>query len=509
MSTPEERLRIAESILNFEARRDKQGRLQVYKLPPGDGGGAFEVAGINERYHPQEAQHLADLISAGRYDEAEAAAREIIATYTDFVTRWTSSTAVESYLRDCGFNRGPRGAARILQRAIGVDDDGVVGQKTLATVAAQEQQPVALLKAMRRAREQYERDVAHRDETSKFWKGLVNRWNNALNFALTFLPADAIAAAEPVAPPAKAFGAAEAAIANAMAGVGQGTVAVPASATLFMAAAPTLSPSQAPVTLRALRIGSQGDLVRAWQSFLLGQGLDPGGLDGFFGDKTLAATQAFQRQHGVTADGIAGRETIMQAMQLGFELIDEPASDTSGSNFPPRPDFPPLEGTAARQAVFGKFDFVPDPKPGNPENIRILGTWERDNIINVPIPQLRAALGPRAPGGMPFHRLAAEQLKGLWADWEQAHLLDRVLSFDGSFVPRFIRGSTTTLSNHAFGSAFDINADENPLGARPPLVGQRGSTRELVPLANKRGFYWGGHFGSRQDGMHFEVAFLK
>src|ERR1700730_9046603 len=98
MSTPEERLRIAESILNFEARRDKQGRLQVYKLPPGDGGGAFEVAGINERYHPQEAQHLADLISAGRYDEAEAAAREIIATYTDFVTRWTSITGVESYL---------------------------------------------------------------------------------------------------------------------------------------------------------------------------------------------------------------------------------------------------------------------------------------------------------------------------------------------------------------------------------------------------------------------------
>ena len=48
MSTPQERLRIAESILNFEARRDRQGRLQVYKLPSGDGGGAFEVAGINE-----------------------------------------------------------------------------------------------------------------------------------------------------------------------------------------------------------------------------------------------------------------------------------------------------------------------------------------------------------------------------------------------------------------------------------------------------------------------------
>ena len=101
------------------------------------------------------------------------------------------------------------------------------------------------------------------------------------------------------------------------------------------------------------------------------------------------------------------------------------------------------------------------------------------------------------------------KLKGLWADWEQANLLDRIESFDGAFVPRFIRGSTTTLSNHAFGSAFDINADTNPLGQRPPLVGRRGCTRELVSLAHKWGFFWGGHFGRRPDGMHFEIAFLK
>jgi hypothetical protein len=100
-------------------------------------------------------------------------------------------------------------------------------------------------------------------------------------------------------------------------------------------------------------------------------------------------------------------------------------------------------------------------------------------------------------------------LKALWEDWERADLLDRILSYDGSFVPRFIRGSATQLSNHAFGSAFDINADENRLGTRPPLAGARGSTRELVPLANKHGFYWGGHFSTRPDGMHFEIAFIQ
>lgn len=316
--------------------------------------------------------------------------------------------------------------------------------------------------------------------------------------------------AEGVSPAARPFSAAEAAVTSAMAGVGQQpSMAMSAHAALSVTAEPTLAPPQIPVTLRALQVGSAGDLVHAWQSFLLGQGFDPGGLDGTFGDKTVVTTKAFQQQQGLTPDGIAGRETIMRAMQLGFELIEEPASDMSGSNFPPRPDFPPLLSTAARQAIFGKFEFAPDPKPGNRENIRILGTWERDNIISVPIPQLRAALGPRAPAGMRFHRLAAEQLRELWADWERGNLIDRISSFDGSFVARFIRGSTSSLSNHSFGTAFDINASENRLGARPPLVGQRGSTRELVPLANKWGFYWGGHFGGRPDGMHFEIAFLK
>jgi len=69
-----------------------------------------------------------------------------------------------------------------------------------------------------------------------------------------------------------------------------------------------------------------------------------------------------------------------------------------------------------------------------------------------------------------------------------------------------LRGSKTTLSNHAFGTAIDINVPQNWLGVIPARIGEEGCLRELVPLANKFGFYWGGHYPVRPDGMHFEVV---
>lgn len=121
MSTHEQRLRMAETIKNFEARRDRKGRLQVYYLPPGDGGGKYEVAGINQRYNKQVCDRPVALVNAGRYDEAEALATEFIANDTDPVESWSTIPAIESYLRDCCFNRGARGAAAILQLVVGVD----------------------------------------------------------------------------------------------------------------------------------------------------------------------------------------------------------------------------------------------------------------------------------------------------------------------------------------------------------------------------------------------------
>ena len=178
------RKKMAESIVNFEARRDAHGHLRVYILPAGDGGGRYEVAGINDRYHPREAARLRQLIETARFDEAEDYAAEVIAEYTDVVSRWTTVPEIEAYLRDSAFNRGPGGAAKILQMALGVTVDGGVGPETLGALRQAEKDPAKLLAALRVAREKYEMRVAGRRE--KFWKGLVNRWDNSLVFAQSF-----------------------------------------------------------------------------------------------------------------------------------------------------------------------------------------------------------------------------------------------------------------------------------------------------------------------------------
>lgn len=258
--------------------------------------------------------------------------------------------------------------------------------------------------------------------------------------------------------------------------------------------------------MRVLRQGDRGADVKRWQFFLIGQGLEVGLADGIFGGRSHLATLAFQQRHGLVADGIVANRTVGQAALLGFEIVNDLAEDINSAGFPPKPSFKQLTGTAARQSVFGKFKFESRPIPGNPENIRILGDWVERNIVVITVPQLAGIPGAGSTGKIQFHRLAADQMVNLWQAWENEGLIDRVLSWGGSFVPRFIRGSRTTLSNHAFASAFDINVPFNALGAIPALVGKKGSVRELVPLAHKHGFYWGGHFAGRPDGMHFEIA---
>lgn len=63
------------------------------------------------------------------------------------------------------------------------------------------------------------------------------------------------------------------------------------------------------VQLPTLMMGSSGQAVKALQAILTAEGYATGGTDGEFGRNTCAALTAYQRAHGLTADGICGKET--------------------------------------------------------------------------------------------------------------------------------------------------------------------------------------------------------
>jgi lysozyme family protein len=199
MSTPEKRQTMGKAIVEFEGRY-KDGKLQHYALPPGDGGGRGEISGINERYHTPKYEQLKKLIDAGNHAQAEREAAAYIEEYTRGVLRFFPSgsaadanPAIEFVLRDTAFNRGIKGAATVLQLALGVKPiDGIIGPMSHREFARQLEfpGPDEVLKKLTKARETYERNTfawktSARDESSKFWRGLSNRWAKCHEVATT------------------------------------------------------------------------------------------------------------------------------------------------------------------------------------------------------------------------------------------------------------------------------------------------------------------------------------
>lgn len=74
-----------------------------------------------------------------------------------------------------------------------------------------------------------------------------------------------------------------------------------------------------------------------------------------------------------------------------------------------------------------------------------------------------------------------------------------LLTFDGCFEIRDVRGDPGHPSTHSYGLAIDINAATNVLGEKPTL------SPELAACFTDAGFVWGASF-SRCDGMHFSFA---
>lgn len=106
-----------------------------------------------------------------------------------------------------------------------------------------------------------------------------------------------------------------------------------------------------------------------------------------------------------------------------------------------------------------------------------------------------------------FHRKAAPALQAALAEiWDRyGHdqgEIDRlgISKCAGTYNPRLIRGSKTKWSNHAYGAAIDINAEENGFNAKSTIP------LPVIAAFKRQGARWGGDYRGRKDPMHFEFC---
>lgn len=241
-----------------------------------------------------------------------------------------------------------------------------------------------------------------------------------------------------------------------------------------------------------LRLGSRGDEVRKVQERLFV-------ADGRFGAITEGAVMGFQRARGLPVTG-AVDENTWEAM---FPTETRPITD------PTKPPFRAMT-TDEKDRIFGHIEYRHAPLRDNPENVEITNDFEDRNIVSVFIPELKGipyGWGGVCQGNVRLHKLAAPQFLGVMSAIREAGFLGDLITYDGGFTARFVRGSTRTLSNHCYGTAMDFNAQWNPLNKEPAWFGERGCLRRWIPILHQFGIFWGGHF-ARRDGMHVEIAKL-
>lgn len=121
----------------------------------------------------------------------------------------------------------------------------------------------------------------------------------------------------------------------------------------------------------------------------------------------------------------------------------------------------------------------------------------------------RAAIGVKtfAVPGYPQVKLAIRAdvapLLLTMARWFFDNIEKPVVPGNWGFADRNIRGSSTTLSNHASGTAIDLNAPKHPLGKVGTVPANK--RKAIGDKARALGLRWGGDYTGRKDEMHFEV----
>lgn len=123
-----------------------------------------------------------------------------------------------------------------------------------------------------------------------------------------------------------------------------------------------------------------------------------------------------------------------------------------------------------------------------------------------------SAVNKKLPNRIYCNKVMMEDLCKVFNDLARTKLIGEIISYDGCFNPRYIRGmeARKILSNHAFGTALDFNATQNPLGkSREDCIaaGLKPFSKSFIRVWEEYGFINGEKF-RRKDLMHFEYTKL-
>ncbi len=125
--------------------------------------------------------------------------------------------------------------------------------------------------------------------------------------------------------------------------------------------------------------------------------------------------------------------------------------------------------------------------------------WPTNNSILAQV--VTDNVGPFRVSGL---KPAVETLAVILADVkaEKPEIYD-VMGNVGMLCCRYVRGSTSSISNHSWGTAIDLTL-EGKLDKRGDSRTQKGLL-EIYPIFNRHKFFWGAAF-STEDAMHFEAS---
>jgi D-alanyl-D-alanine carboxypeptidase-like protein len=139
------------------------------------------------------------------------------------------------------------------------------------------------------------------------------------------------------------------------------------------------------------------------------------------------------------------------------------------------------------KALFGEF--AAHPEEGNEAFLVMDPTWEEEHLDTRDVPLI---------GTVTCNRALFDPLVGALEQLEREGLGHLVHSYAGCYAARTVaRTPTAPPSQHAYGAAIDINAEDNPFGAEPMM------DPRVVRVFERWGFVWGGDF-LIPDGQHFE-----